>query len=339
MQRSVGVCLATCAVAFTACGKIVSGAPGSDASPGGDASPPPVPFLSCAGLPATCGANGNDDCCRSLALPAGSYDRSYDLGGTMNSGTTSFPASVSDFRLDKYKVTVGRFRAFVAAGMGTQASPPPSGAGAHAKLAGSGWDASWNTSLVTDTAALRAAISCDSTYQTWTDTPAANEHRPINCIDWYEAMAFCIWDGGYLPTEAEWNYAAAGGDEQRVYPWSNPSNSTTIDGSYASYGCMGDGTANCTANDLVAVGIRPAGDSRWGQSDMAGNAWEFTLDWNAAYVNPCMDCANLVASDRRVSRGGSFQSAATTLQTGVRGWDPLPPDRLGIFGIRCARAL
>jgi formylglycine-generating enzyme required for sulfatase activity len=52
-------------------------------------------------------------------------------------------------------------------------------------------------------------------------------------MDWYEAYAFCIWDGGFLPTDAEWNYAAAGGAQQRAYPWSNPPTSLTIDPSYA----------------------------------------------------------------------------------------------------------
>lgn len=87
------------------------------------------PFLSCASLPATCGVSGNDNCCTSLEIPAGSYYRSYDLAGDGKFGDNTYPAAVSKFRLDKYEVTVGRFRAFVNAGMGTQMNPPVSGAG------------------------------------------------------------------------------------------------------------------------------------------------------------------------------------------------------------------
>src|SRR5512140_3899160 len=106
-------------------------------------------------------------------------------------------------------------------------------------------------------------VKCNSTFQTWTDTPAANEHRPMNCITRYQAMAFCAWDGGYLATEAEWNYEAAGGDQQRAYPWSSPANSLTLDGSHASYydgtNCVGDGADGCAVTDLVAVGNNPSG--------------------------------------------------------------------------------
>jgi len=313
--------------------------PNSDV-PAGDAAPPRQ-FLSCAELAMTCGDNGNDSCCNSLEVPSGSYDRSYDLAGDGDSGNANAPATVSNFRLDKYEVTVGRFRAFVNAGMGTQASPPVPGAGAHAKITGSGWDGAWNANLAMNITALVAAVKCDSTYQTWTDTPAANEHRPMNCITWYEAMAFCIWDGGYLPTEAEWNYAATGGDQQRAYPWSTPAGSLTpLDGSHASYEegttCVGDGSAGCALTDLVAVGTKPWGDGRWGQSDLAGNVFEWTLDWYAGYTTPCSDCADLAVASYRTVRGGSFDRVAITLRAGNR----IPGDpvtRYDNVGVRCAR--
>jgi sulfatase modifying factor 1 len=297
-------------------------------------------FASCAGLPATCGADGSDTCCNSPVVFGGTYRRSFDYANDPNSGTTSFPATISDLRLDKYEVTVGRFRAFVAAGMGTQANPPMTRAGAHANIVGSGWDASWNASLVANTAALVVAVKCDPTLQLWTDTPGANENRPMSCVTWFEAMAFCAWDGGYLPTETEWNYAAAGGDQQRAYPWSAPAATLTLDGAHASYydgtNCIGDGMPDCTLTDLVAVGTKPAGDGRWGQSDLAGNVLEWTLDWAAAYPSSCTDCANLALAAHRETRGGSFASGPTSLRTGFR-LGLAPSNRSSFDGFRCAR--
>ena len=228
----------------------------------------------------------------------------------------NYPATVADFYLDKYEITVGRFRRFVNAGMGTQASPPAAGAGAHPGIAGSGWDSTWNTNLPADTASLKAAMKCDATYQTWTDTAGSNESKPVNCLDWYTAFAFCAWDGGRLPTEAEWNYAASGGSEQRYYPWSSPATSTTIDDSYAVY-CGG----SCSGTQNVGS-KSPKGDGKWGQSDLAGNVWEWTLDWYASpYPMPCNNCADLTAASYRVFRGGSFDYDASYLRSAYRDYD------------------
>jgi formylglycine-generating enzyme len=161
---------------------------------------------SCADLPAICGSGGSKPCCAITTVPGGSYNRSNDA---------RYPATVSSFRLDRFEV-VGRFRKFVAAYPG---SKPKAGDGAHPLIAGSGWDAAWDANLPADKPTLVALSKCDSSFQTWTDAPGANENLPMNCMSWYEALSFCAWDGGRLPTEAEWNDAAAGGSEQRVCPW------------------------------------------------------------------------------------------------------------------------
>jgi formylglycine-generating enzyme required for sulfatase activity len=280
---------------------------------------------SCVNLLTLC---GTESCCASPIVPGGLYQRSYDGipdGGYDDPG---FPATVADFRLDRFEVTVGRFRKFVEAGQGTQANPPGQNAGGRLALPGSGWDSSYNPRLAADTAALISALKCDASYQTWTDSPGANESLPINCVTWFEALAFCAWDRALLPTEAEWNYAAAGGNEQRPYPWSQ---SLVLDDSYAVF----------MVNAVASVGSKsPLGDGRWGQADLAGNVFEWVVDWfyTPYPTSPCSDCAELAmpSSDGRVTRGGSFNFAPATLRSGFRVNFP-PANRYAFFGVRCAR--
>lgn len=302
-------------------------------------------FPSCAGLAPTCGPNADEDCCSTaLPIPGGTFYRSYDVAADGMYPSTSYPATVSAFQLDRFEVTVGRFRKFIESGGGTRARPLFVGAGAR-RLNGAdgqgGWDASWNASLAADTNALAAALKCDGSFQTWTDAPGANEELPINCVTWYEAFAFCAWDGGFLPTEAEWNFAAAGGDEQRAYPWSSPASAMTIDCSYANYGGSSFPMTACTVPGAGAprrIGS-PNGDGRWGQTDLAGNAFEWTLDWYVpSYLNPCNDCADLVAGTSRVLRGGGWDNSATNVRAGYR-LDRPPTLRHQTVGIRCARIL
>jgi formylglycine-generating enzyme len=163
----------------------------------------------------------------------------------------------------------------------------------------------------------------------------ANENKPITCVTWYDAFAFCIWDGGRLLTEAEWNYAAAGGNEQRVYPWG-----ANIDSTKAVYNCT-TGAGTCLAN----VGTKsPAGDGKWGHVDLAGNNWEYVLDYafnngNGGYRhNPCNDCADLQVSGSgyRMFRGGGFPNESYYQTTATRIGDD-PNQRDYDVGIRCAR--
>ena len=303
--------------------------------------PPP----SCAGLAATCGPSGNGDCCASnvvTGVTTASFHRSYD-GATSGYTSQAYPARVSDFRLDTYEITVGRFRKFWNTYPGNM---PAAGSGKNPNNASDpGWDATWNTSsLPASQAALTTKIECQTTDQTWT---AGNDALPMNCIDWFEAEAFCIWDGGRLPTEAEWNYAAAGGTQQRVYPWG----SAALDCTYANFQGAAGGTDFCVApgnGGVNRVGSEsPKGDGLYGQADLAGNVWEWVQDWYAnAYTSPCSNCAYTTVldgqlasgavSDERVLRGGSFNNMASYLLSSYR-YFGIPSYHSEAFGARCAR--
>jgi sulfatase modifying factor 1 len=285
-----------------------------------------------------CGS-GSASCCASPEIPGGTYDRSYD-GLVSGNLSTAYPAMVSGFRLDQYEVTVGRFRQFV--GAVVDGWLPQAGSGKHTHLNEGhglnatgggfegGWDASWNGDLATTQSGWTNDLSCDNPDQTWTPSPGNNEKLPIGCESWYAAYAFCIWDGGFLPSEAEWDYAAAGGSEQRAYPWSlaYPPGSTAIS-------CTNANFSVCPAEAPNAVGSEsPAGDGKWGQSDLGGNVWEWNLDWYAGYVTPCTDCVNLTADTTRVVRGGGFGTVTTGLLASGRYSVASGRDDVGI---RCAR--
>jgi formylglycine-generating enzyme required for sulfatase activity len=293
-----------------------------------------VPSNHCAGVAATCGAGGGDDCCASARVTGGTFYRDYD---GVDFTDTSYPATVADFALDKYDITVGRFRQFVEAGSGTQVHPPLAKDGAHPLIDGSGWSPSWNNRLAATTADLKKDLNCDPVYQTWTDSVGANENKPVNCIDWFKAFAFCAWDGGRLPTEAEWNYAASGGSEQRYYPWSDPPTSTAIDQHHAVY-CSG---ACYSVEDVGSVS--PLGDGKWGHSDLAGNVLQWMLDWYAPYANPCVNCAMVtatVSTSDRVLRGGTYLGGAKYIRAAYRNENMHdPPGTRGTgIGARCARS-
>jgi len=292
----------------------------------------------------------SSDCCYSLPVEGGTFFRGFDGAADGMYASMANPATVASFHLDRFEVTVGRFREFVAAGSATQASPPAVGAGAHAQITDSGWHASWNGGLATDTATLVAALasSCSgmpmmpTDFVTWTDVPGGNEDRPIDCVSWFEAFAYCSWDGGYLPTAAELMFAAAGGDEQRAYPWSSPPGDMTIDSEHASFDCLGDGQTGCAVTDLVPVGSNPAGDGRWGQSDLAGNVAEWVLDWDRGdniYLNPCDNCATLTdpGTGSRTVLEGPFDGSPTEQRSAMMVFQSLPRDRWRNVGFRCAR--
>ena len=217
-----------------------------------------------------------------------------------------------------------------------------------------GWNASWTASMSQSDGG--GAGHWDNNLllclpeSTWTNAPSTQENLPINCINWYEAYAFCIWDGGFLPSEAEWGYAAAGGDLQREYAWGSAD--PGLNNQYAIYGCDypdggqpgvdAAGTCNSVAN-IAPVGSAPLGAGRWQQLDLGGSVHEPLFDWfNATFPGPpCGDCAELAVppgpSPSRSARGGSWWVQRGAMLGWVRLFYP-PSSRDFKGGVRCARA-
>jgi formylglycine-generating enzyme required for sulfatase activity len=206
----------------------------------------------------------------------------------------------------------------------------------------------WNAA---DTALLGASMdTTDSKCQapTWSGAGANDEQRPVNCVSWPDAYAFCIWDGGFLPSDAEWMYAAAGGTEQREYPWGAAPPGETY--AYAIYGI---GTlctyptgmlAPCKYPDSIApVGTATLGVGLWGQLDLVGNVAEWNLDSPGAVFEtplsdlsrlPCNDCVYQEGSFH-VMRGGGFDDVAKELSTQAA---TSAQAHMSNLGFRCARS-
>jgi formylglycine-generating enzyme required for sulfatase activity len=292
-----------------------------------------------------CGATG-ESCCTTLEVPgsgAAGYYRTYTNTGSGPTDEADL-AVVSGLRVDKYLVTVGRFRQFVAAWNNGAGYTPPAGSGKHTHLnsgqglsaTAGGFEPGWAT---TDNSSIQPSdghLQCDPQYSTWTTGETGDETLPMNCVNWYEGYAFCIWDGGFLPSEAEWEYVAAGGSEQREYPWGATPPGTSSQ--YAIYNCSypNPGGPCASVLNLAPVGTATLGAGKWGQLDMAGDFFQWNVDWFGPYA-ACTDCVNATSAFSRVIRGAFFGAAASYLLPPFRDLNG-PAIRDGLVGFRCARA-
>lgn len=278
---------------------------------------------------------GGSSCCAQIEVPARSYPMGTD--DDPDRGDDEQPehaAIINKFLLDKYEVTVGRFRAFAQAFDG---SPPPSGAGELPGRPGSGWLPDFNASLPPSRDALLDQVNCDPKYQSWTTSAGARESLPMNCVDWYVALAFCLWDGERLPTEAEWEDAAKNGPADTRFPWGSSGADPTLN---ATMGCLGDGAAGCSPSDLLPAGSRPSGADYLGHLDLAGSLCEWCLDaYNPTYyksAGSCSNCANLTGSSK-ILRGGDFTSTQSLVRATKRAYQT-PSTTIPYVGLRCARS-
>ena len=257
---------------------------------------------------ATCGNQVDDDCdgltdmgdhdCSGvliewIQIPGGAFMMGSDSGFSNELPVHS--VTVPSFEMSKSEVTVDQYQACVDAGI---------------------------CSLPDDNAT--------NSYCNWGYEDRGS--HPVNCIDWNQAVAFCAWAGGRLPSEAEWEYAARSGGQDITYPWGDEE-------ATCQYAVMDDGGgAGCGQNRTWAVCSKTAGNTFQGLCDMAGNMWEWVQDgYHDDYTEAPVDgSAWEDGGSFRVIRGGALYNSAAILRVSLRSDGDL--SYRGIYlGFRCAR--
>jgi formylglycine-generating enzyme len=217
------------------------------------------------------------------------HDRMVELGGeTFLMGTEDadgFPAdregpvrevTVERFRIDPLTVTNAQFAEFVAA------------TGHVTAAERFGWSFVFGGLLPDDFEETRAAAQAPWWRQVhgadWShpEGPRSSyegrDDHPVVHVSWTDARSYCRWAGVRLPTEAEWEYAARGGLEQRRFPWGDeltPAGEHRCNiwqGTFPTHNTLEDGwlgTAPAAAFEPNGFGIR----------NTSGNVWEWTADW------------------------------------------------------------
>jgi iron(II)-dependent oxidoreductase len=230
------------------------------------------------------------------------------------------PVTVQPFRMALAAVTNREFAAFV----------EDAGYSRGGLWSAEGW--TWRKS-----AAAECPLYWQGTPGNWferlfDEVVAIAPHLPVMHVNWYEAQAYCRWAGRRLPTEAEWEFAAASAPHEsakRKYPWGD----AAPDARRANLFGDSDGRAG--------VAALPEGDSAWRCRQMIGNVWEWTADAFEPYpgfvADPYKEYSAPWFGDHKVLRGGCHATRACLIRNTWRNF--YTPDRRDVFaGFRtCAR--
>lgn len=163
----------------------------------------------------------------------------------------------------------------------------------------------------------------------WEDERFNQPGQPVVGVSWFDAMAYSRWKGRRLPTEAEWEKAARGNDG-RAYPWGDQ----TAKGSklyFVNVYGMEDKYEFTAPVNYYASGASP-----FGALNMAGNVWEWCLDWydkDYYRISPELDPEGPEATLMKVLRGGSWINNIDGVQTTQRARNA-PDMQNNIYGFR-----
>ena len=226
-------------------------------------------------------ANGQD-------LHNGSTEMIFVQGGTFQMGSKDgdsvekpvHSVTVSDFYIGKYEVKVSEFKQFIyATGYRTDAEKVGYSYvydGSRKKKNGVTWKCDMKGNI----------------------RPTSENNHPVIHVSWNDANIYCRWAGGRLPTEAEWEYAARGGNKSKGYKYSGSNNIKDV----AWY----EGNSSRKTH---LVGTKQANEI--GIYDMSGNVWEWCNDWfdkNYYSKGYSRNPRGAYSGSYRVLRGGNWRS-------------------------------